>query len=419
MQRASYHTTLKELVSLDLLPNEYLGKIPRTNIHRWRNDDFKRYKGSELNEIADKHRETIDTLNKFPKLFYAAGRLAKTLMTVAASTDNFEKKMREHKEKIVDTLIHVKQTIPISKAVKFFGISKGTFHAWVIDTKVKCSKSFFKQCIKTYPNQVTSTEVQAVKEALINPRTAHWSMRSIYYKGLRDGKITVSEGTLYKINRTLGIRKTKKKKKKRRKEGIKASSPNQFWHTDITKVQTEDGNWYCVYLLMDNYSRRILSHEVKDKVSGLVTKSLIEHAYHRAKWFTNDLNVNLIVDGGPENNNIYVENFISKSEINMKKLIALKDIKKSNSMIERVNRILKYQYIFPKEPRDKKHLIRLLQYSINDYNKVRPHSTLKGATPDEVWKGAPVNDDLRTMVLKTAKSNRKEENKANRCDWCS
>lgn len=418
MKRASYHTTLKELVSLDLLPDEYVGRIPRTNIHRWRHDDFKRYRGSELNEIADKHRDTIDTLNKFPKLFYAAGRLAKTLMMVASTTENFEKKLREHKEAIVDTLIHVKETIPVSKAVKFFGISKSTFHAWVIDTKVKCSNSFFKQCIKSYPNQVTTNEVKAVKEALMNPRTSHWSMRSIYYKGLREGTITVSEATMYKINKQLGIRKTRTKRKKKIKKGIRASAPNQYWHADITKVQTQDGKWYCVYLLKDNYSRKILSYQIRDKVSGLVTKSLIQEAYKKAKRFYDDLNVTLIVDGGPENNNIYVDDFIRQSEINMQKLIALKDINKSNNMIERFNRILKYQYIFPKDPRDKKHLIRLLHYSINDFNNIRPHSELSGSTPDETWKGRPIEENLRTKVLKRAKSIRKEENKINRCEWC-
>jgi transposase InsO family protein len=262
-------------------------------------------------------------------------------------------------------------------------------------------------------------EVNAIKEALLKPKTLHWSIKSVYYKGRREGKLTISENTMYKMNKVLGIRDRKKKnKKKRHKTGIRAQKPNQYWHADITKVKTLDNKWYCVYLVVDNYSRYILSYEVHDTVSGLVTKSTLVEAYRKAKEITPNLNVNLIVDGGPENNNIYVNGFIEQSEINMKKLIALKDIQKSNSMVERVNMIFKHQYIYPELPRDLKHLKRILRYFIQDYNINRPHGMLNGATPEEAWKGISINTDLRTKVLKQARIDRLAYNRENRCEKC-
>lgn len=419
MIRTSYHTSLKELVKLDILPDIYLKKIPRTNINRWRNDNYERFKGAELNEVAEKHKETITSLNHFPKLFYAAGRLASTLIKIAVTTKHFESQLREHKESVIETLLKVREVIPIKKAIKFFGISKGTFHSWVIDTKLKCSNSFFKQCVKVRPNQITPMEVKAIKKALMNPLTFHWSIKSVYDNGIRNGKLSVSENTMYKINKVLGIRSRKNTfKKKRHKEGIRAERPNQYWHADITKVKTLNNKWYCVYLVVDNYSRCILSYEIHDTVSGLVTKSTLEEAYEKAKKVTSSLNVNLIVDGGPENNNIYVNGFIEQSEINMKKLIALKDIKQSNSIVERVNRTLKYQYIFPKQPRDLKHLKRILRYFIQDYNVKRPHGMLNGSTPEEAWKGIKIRTDLRTEILKQARINRLVYNKKNECGKC-
>lgn len=55
---------------------------------------------------------------------------------------------------------------------------------------------------------------------------------------------------------------------------------------------------------------------------------------------------------GPENNNIYIDNFISQSEINIQKLFALRDIDYSNSMVEAINKIVKYQYLLPKYPQN-------------------------------------------------------------------
>ena len=62
----------------------------------------------------------------------------------------------------------------------------------------------------------------------------------------------------------------------------------------------------------------------------------------------------------------------------------------------------------PKQPRDIKHLKRILNYFIKDYNTVKPHGNLKRLTPDEAWKGAQINDTHRTTVLKEARINRLE-----------
>ncbi len=238
--------------------------------------------------------------------------------------------------------------------------------------------------------------------------------------GIRKGLITVSENTMYKVNKVLGIRKTKdkSKKKKRHKKGIRASRPNQIWHADITTLKSKDGNRHYIYLVIDNFSRKILSYSIQDRVSGLITKSTIEEAYNNAHKLGKDLNVDLIVDGGPENNNIYVNGFISQSNINMRKLVALKDINYSNSMIERVNHTLKYRYIFPHEPKNRIHLERILRFFINDYNIVKPHGALAGLTPDEAWNGFEVDKQYRTKLLQDARLERLRHNRENKCDLC-
>ncbi len=420
MTRNSYHTSLKELVHHGLIPEQYIKKLPKANLSRWRNDDFSRFVGSEINQIAEKHTDLIQTLNEYPKMFHAYGKLVQSMIAISSKTKEFKRVIRDSKEQVVDAINQVRGIIPIEKAARVFNISKGTFHAWVIDTKIKCGVSYFKQCLKAYPTQITPHEIKQIRKALINPKTKHWSMKGVYWKGIREGELSVSLKTLYKINRILEIRKTrgKSKNKKKYKKGIRATAPNRIWHTDITFVKTADGNKYPVYLLIDNYSRSLLAYDVQEKVMGKITSKLIDTAYTKARKVSKELNVNLIVDGGAENNNIYVENFIAQSEINIQKKIALKDLPFSNSMVERVNQTLKYQYLFPKQIRDFKHLKRSLRYFAEDYDKRRPHGSLNGLTPHEAWLGMEFDQSIRTNVLKNARTNRLEYNKLNKCSIC-
>lgn len=222
------------------------------------------------------------------------------------------------------------------------------------------------------------------------------------------------------MNRLLDIRKTRSKlrRRKKKKKGVRANRPNRIWHTDITFMRTSDHKKYAIYLLIDNFSRKILSYDIQETAMGKITLKLIEQAYEKAKTISNNLNVDLIVDGGSENNNIYVENFIAQSQVNIQKKIALKDIPYSNSMIERVNHTLKYRYLFPKEPRDLKHLKRIIRYFIEDYNNKKPHGELQGLTPHEAWTGMKPDKLARVKVLKDARIKRIEFNKSNKCQVC-
>lgn len=419
VSRNVYHTTLKELVFLDLLPPEYLQAISRSNLHRWRNENIQRYVGSELNHIANNHADLIKTLNTYPKMFYAYGRLVTTLAEIVGTAEQFSTLLREHKEKVVNVILKAKHTIPVQKAVKLFHISPSTFYAWCLEVKVKCEHSYFKKCTRVYANQLIPAEVRQIKKALTHPKTLHWSIRSIYFKGIRDKSLSVSLNTMYRINRLLGIRKTKDRvRKKKHPKGIRATAPNAIWHADVTSIKTLDGQRHFIYLLLDNYSRYILSHWVTDAISGLIRTETIEEAYYKASKIQSNLNVDLIVDGGPENNNIHVDRFINRSAVNIKKLVALRDIQYSNSMIERANRTLKYRYLHPRQIRDKKHLERTLSYFIKDYNTIKPHGSLEGLTPKEAWEGYSLPSTFRTDVLKQARVKRLAYNKAHRCQKC-
>ncbi len=174
-----------------------------------------------------------------------------------------------------------------------------------------------------------------------------------------------------------------------------------------------------VYFVIDNFSRKVLAHSIESNVSGLVTVKTIEEAVRQAKEVTNDLlNVQLIVDGGPENNNRKIDQFIENSEVDIEKLVALRDIDFSNSMIESVNKILKYSYLFPYPSENKADLELNLPYHIFDFYDVRPHGPLNGLTPTEAFLGDHFPEDFRTKILKQARLYRIAFNRKNQYQIC-
>jgi len=92
----------------------------------------------------------------------------------------------------------------------------------------------------------------------------------------------------------------------------------------------------------------------------------------------------LITYGGPENRGEFSK-FISNRE-NIKQLIAHKEIIQSNSMVEAVDKHIKYYCLFKRNLKDLKDTIRYLSNSVDDYND-KPHDKLYGLTPNEVLNG--------------------------------
>ena len=99
-------------------------------------------------------------------------------------------------------------------------------------------------------------------------------------------------------------------------------------------------------------------------------------------------------------------------------MIAQKDIHFSNSMVEGVNKIMKYRYLFRHELLDFEHVKRYLETAVEQYNN-RPHGTLFGLTPHEVFNGQIPHKNRFAVQKQQAKILRIAENKALLCDNCA
>ncbi len=96
------------------------------------------------------------------------------------------------------------------------------------------------------------------------------------------------------------------------------------------------------------------------------------------------------------------------------KLIAQKDITQSNSMIEAINKHLKYYYLFKKDLKDYNETVNYLMKSIPDYNN-KPHGRLYGLTPFEVLEGEVPSRDKFKEQKEQARNERLKQNMKVEC----
>lgn len=164
---------------------------------------------------------------------------------------------------------------------------------------------------------------------------------------------------------------------------------------DVSQYITADNVKFYIYTIVDNFSRKILACDYSKKLSAAIrVKSLrraTEEQFEVSLSGSNKVreisekypSLNLIVDGGSENNNKTVHDFIKDCQVNIDKKIALKDVTYSNNMVENPFKTMKSKYFRSKEIFESTFAHELHHFA-QDFNSERPHYAHELYTPDEV-----------------------------------
>lgn len=426
MTRKSYDTRLKYLAREGLLPETYKKNIHRSLLCKWKQEPAEKYIGYELNSNIEELYEVMKVVSedqRLQKAVWGIYRIQKTLRDIIGTGTDYIKKLKEHKTDVVRAVQSAAKTISITKACKLVGLSKSTFRTWAMETYFKCNNSLIKLCSNAYPSQLTYQEIKKMHRLLSDSRFIRWPIKSVAYYSIKHNIVKAHPNTWYKYARALNIKRNFYKKKFRvYKEGIKANRPNQKWHADVTELKLRNGETAFIYLVIDNFSRYILSWRISDKLCASTRLDTFREAVINSK-IRRDLEkgkhrTQLIVDGGSENNNKLVNTFIKRKDTPLNKVVALKDILKSNSMAESANRLLKYQYFSAQPIHDLNQLFKIMTKSIIDFNCVRPHGALNGLTPFEAQMGVKVNLKYERQLMKQAVHSRISWNRSHNCQGC-
>jgi len=113
-----------------------------------------------------------------------------------------------------------------------------------------------------------------------------------------------------------------------------------------------------------------------------------------------------------------VYHFCRESALQFKRVIAQLEISYSNSMIEAVNKKIKYEFLFTRSFESFEELEKFLGEAVNEYNN-RYHSALYGYTPSEVLNGSVPDKHKFSAQIAQARKERILKNKEQLCDLCN
>lgn len=310
----------------------------------------------------------------------------------------------------------VKGTIPIEDALKVFNISRATYQNYKILVINKCDASYFLWCAKQYPHQLLKKEILQIKNYLGDEKYKYWSKSSVYFLGLRNKDISVCLTTFYKYSKLFGYQKSRHIQPKTKYSALKSYCPNEIWYADVTIVKTLDGKKHYIHFLMDHFSKIILGYTIESSSKPKAIKDLLENAY--LKYKTTDT-IRFVTDNGVENINSTVKHFINSTNQEIIHLIAQKDIPFSNSKIEAFNKIIKHQFLLPRNLENSKQLANALSEDVLIYNGIRPQFSLQGNTPQETFYGKSIDISTYKTHFAGQKTQRKAVNHQNICKGCN
>jgi len=163
---------------------------------------------------------------------------------------------------------------------------------------------------------------------------------------------------------------------------IDVVSQNQVWVADITYLRLAAGFCYLA-LLTDIFSRKIMGYDVSDslELSGATRALQSVLRMRKRSQFTGGTirhSDRAVQYCSPRYTDVLVDNNVQIS-------MTEEDHVFENSLAERVNGILKGEFLLDREFWDVKQAFKTCREAIETYNRYRPHLSLQMLTPEQVY----------------------------------
>jgi len=158
------------------------------------------------------------------------------------------------------------------------------------------------------------------------------------------------------------------------------SKPNELWVSDITYWEIQ-GQPVYINLITDAYSRKIIGHHLSDNLRAAETKKALEMALSGLKK-RSETSEQLIhhSDRGLQYCSTLYVNLLRENHI--KSSMTQRGDPLENAMAERVNGIIKGEYLFSYKCNNIEDARKLLTQAVSLYNEERPHSSIGNLAPE-------------------------------------
>ncbi len=300
-------------------------------------------------------------------------------------------------------------------ALKVVGLSPSRYHQWRHQEQ-HCGLDDQPSCPRSTPSRLTAEEILTIKELAESPDYRHVPTGRLALLAQRIGKVFASPSTWYKLIRERGWRRPRHRVYPLApKQSTRADRPDQFWHVDTTVIKLLDQTKIYLHAVIDNFSRKILAWRVCEKFESASTVTILKEAALNAVSAENTPTV--VVDAGVENLNAGVDELVESGWL--RRVVALKEVTFSNSMIEAWWRVLKHQWLYLNTLDTLAAVERLVAFYVVEHNSHIPHSEFRGETPDERYtgRGTDVVEKL-SLAKEQARIDRVTTNRAQSCSIC-
>jgi transposase InsO family protein len=307
------------------------------------------------------------------------------------------------------------KAMPLLAALRITRLSPSRYHSWY-RAEVGCDLDDQSSCPRMVPTRLTSDEVEAMRDMAESTDHQHMSLRALALHAQRIGKVFASPSTWYVLARKAGWRRARNRVYPAKpKVGIRTSAPNELLHLDVTIIKLLDGTRTYLHAIIDNYSRRIMSWALEDRLGGGAPCRVLHEAASQISTGFGDPTV--IADSGSENVNREVDDLLER--VDLRRVLAQVEMAFSNSMIEAFWRSLKHSWVYLHSLDTAAALRRLVDFYVRAHNEEMPHSAFEGQTPDEMYFGTGAAVAINLAVARqAAREERMKANRAARCGVC-
>lgn len=207
-------------------------------------------------------------------------------------------------------------------------------------------------------------------------RVTAWLRKHCGYK--------VNRKKVYHLMKENGLtQKTAKRKPVRPlKAKPRASKPDEIWGIDMTKFIVEGLGWVYLVLVLDWFTKRIVSWGVSLRARAAEWRAVLNEAVlNRFPQGAQGQGLKLVSDNGSQPT---ATSFIQDCKtLGIQQIFTTYDNPKGNADTERVMRTVKEEILWPNEWRSQKEAEDALRAGIAFYNSQYPHSSLGYLSPAE------------------------------------
>jgi transposase InsO family protein len=246
------------------------------------------------------------------------------------------------------------------------------------------------------------------------PEYRHVPTGTLAVLAQRLGTVWASPSTWYHLVRKFGWRRPRLRVHPAKpKVGLRTTRADEMWHIDTTVIRLLDGTRAYLHAVIDNFSRRILAWRVAETFAPVNSVAVLVEASRGAT--PSETTPVVLADAGgrrererPGRQPDHRRSSAPGLGLHRTEVLELHD--------RSVVALLKHQWLFLHSLDSIITVRRLVEFYVQEHNRVLPHSAFRGQTPDEMYFGT--GDTVPADLTSRAAAARRTRVKANRSAAC-